>query len=163
MAGATEKQLVRQVEYLKAENEILRSKLPKRITVTVGGLLKHFCQQAAGKDRHRDRSFLKLAGRGPYAPLTIHACCHVFRLPFTSCVARDFHWYLVRQRKRRESGIPTGLKRGSNENQTLSKSPVLKSMVVFRHDSYNRHKLACVIVASPIHCNIGIPTCVARS
>lgn len=34
LAGATEKQLVREVEYLKAENEILRSKLPKQITVT---------------------------------------------------------------------------------------------------------------------------------
>ncbi len=34
LAGATEKQLVRQVEYLKAENEILRSKLPNQITVT---------------------------------------------------------------------------------------------------------------------------------
>ncbi|MEX2214186.1 MAG: hypothetical protein WD768_08665 [Phycisphaeraceae bacterium] len=34
LAGATEKQLVRQVEYLKAENQILRDKLPKRMTVT---------------------------------------------------------------------------------------------------------------------------------
>jgi hypothetical protein len=33
MAGATEMQLVHQVEYLKAENQILRSKLPKRIIV----------------------------------------------------------------------------------------------------------------------------------
>lgn len=54
LAGATEKQLVRQVEYLKAENDILRSKLPKRIAVTgaererlvklgtaVGSALKH--------------------------------------------------------------------------------------------------------------------------
>src|SRR5512147_2748507 len=34
IAGATEKELARQVKYLKVENEILRSKLPKRITVT---------------------------------------------------------------------------------------------------------------------------------
>lgn len=32
--GGTEMQLVRQVEYLKAENQILRSKFSKRITVT---------------------------------------------------------------------------------------------------------------------------------
>ncbi|MBS0207961.1 MAG: DDE-type integrase/transposase/recombinase [Planctomycetes bacterium] len=34
IAGATQKELARQVKYLKVENEILRSKLPKRITVT---------------------------------------------------------------------------------------------------------------------------------
>ncbi len=34
MAGATEKELARQVKYLKVENEVLRSKLPKRITIT---------------------------------------------------------------------------------------------------------------------------------
>lgn len=34
VAGATEKELVHVVEYLKAENRILRSKLPKRINVT---------------------------------------------------------------------------------------------------------------------------------
>lgn len=34
IAGATEKELARQVKYLKVENEILRSKLPKRITIT---------------------------------------------------------------------------------------------------------------------------------
>lgn len=34
VARATEKELVRYVEYLKAENRILRSKLPKRIEVT---------------------------------------------------------------------------------------------------------------------------------
>lgn len=40
IAGATEKELARQVKYLKVENEILRSKLPKRITITA-------------KERHR--------------------------------------------------------------------------------------------------------------
>lgn len=35
IAGATQKELARQVKYLKVENEILRSKLPKRITLTV--------------------------------------------------------------------------------------------------------------------------------
>jgi len=34
LAGCTEKELARQVQYLKEENRILRSKLPKRITVT---------------------------------------------------------------------------------------------------------------------------------
>ena len=34
IAGATQKELARQVKYLKVENEILRSKLPKRITIT---------------------------------------------------------------------------------------------------------------------------------
>ena len=34
IAGATQKELARQVKYLKVENEILRSKLPKRIVVT---------------------------------------------------------------------------------------------------------------------------------
>ena len=34
LACVTKPELARQVQYLKAENEILRSKLPKRITVT---------------------------------------------------------------------------------------------------------------------------------
>lgn len=34
IARATEKELVLYLEYLKAENRILRSKLPKRIEVT---------------------------------------------------------------------------------------------------------------------------------
>lgn len=34
LAGCTEKELARQVQYLKEENKILRSKLPRRITVT---------------------------------------------------------------------------------------------------------------------------------
>jgi len=34
MAGATQRELARQVRYLKVENEVLRSKLPARITVT---------------------------------------------------------------------------------------------------------------------------------
>jgi putative transposase len=34
LAGATDKALARQVQYLKVENGILRAKLPKRITVT---------------------------------------------------------------------------------------------------------------------------------
>jgi putative transposase len=34
IAGATQQELARQVRYLKVENEILRSKLPKRVTVT---------------------------------------------------------------------------------------------------------------------------------
>ena len=34
VAKATDRELAKYVEYLKAENKILRSKLPKRITVT---------------------------------------------------------------------------------------------------------------------------------
>jgi putative transposase len=34
VARATEKDLVQMIEYLKAENRILRNKLPKRIEVT---------------------------------------------------------------------------------------------------------------------------------
>lgn len=34
IAGSTQKELARQIRYLKIENEILRSKLPKRVTVT---------------------------------------------------------------------------------------------------------------------------------
>lgn len=34
IAGAAQKDLARQVRYLKVENEILRSKLPARITIT---------------------------------------------------------------------------------------------------------------------------------
>jgi len=34
LAGATDRELVRQVEYLKTENRILRGRLPKRIAVT---------------------------------------------------------------------------------------------------------------------------------
>lgn len=51
IAGATQKELARQVKYLKVENEILRSKLPKRITVTA-------------KERNRLVRFAKGVGRG---------------------------------------------------------------------------------------------------
>ena len=34
LARATDRELARQVQYLKAENEILRSKLPARVSVT---------------------------------------------------------------------------------------------------------------------------------
>jgi putative transposase len=34
IAGATQKELARQVQYLKVENQILRSKLPARVVVT---------------------------------------------------------------------------------------------------------------------------------
>ncbi len=34
IAGATQKELARQVQYLKVENQILRSRMPKRIIVT---------------------------------------------------------------------------------------------------------------------------------
>ena len=34
IASSTDKELARQVSYLKAENQILRSRLPKRLTLT---------------------------------------------------------------------------------------------------------------------------------
>ena len=34
IAGSTQRELARQVRYLKVENEVLRSKLPARSTVT---------------------------------------------------------------------------------------------------------------------------------
>ena len=34
IAGSTQKELASQIRYLKIENEVLRSKLPKRISVT---------------------------------------------------------------------------------------------------------------------------------
>ncbi len=40
LAAASDRDLICQIEYLKAENEILRSKLPKRITVTRGERLR---------------------------------------------------------------------------------------------------------------------------
>ena len=51
IAGATQKELARQVKYLKVENEILRSKLPKRITVTLKerNRLVKFAQKMGGK------------------------------------------------------------------------------------------------------------------
>lgn len=67
LAGLGKSELARQVQYLKAENEILRAKLPKRVdncplTASVegapaegeilcrerlGGLLRHYYRQAA--------------------------------------------------------------------------------------------------------------------
>ncbi len=35
IAGSTQKELARQIKYLKVENEILRAKLPDRITTTL--------------------------------------------------------------------------------------------------------------------------------
>jgi len=51
IAGATQKELARQVKYLKVENEILRSKLPKRITITPKEKhrLVRFAQKLGGK------------------------------------------------------------------------------------------------------------------
>ncbi|MCU0880794.1 MAG: hypothetical protein MUF06_23745, partial [Pirellulaceae bacterium] len=51
IAGATQKELARQIKFLKVENQILRSKLPKRITITP-------------KERHRLVKFAqKLGGK----------------------------------------------------------------------------------------------------
>jgi len=40
IARATHDELARQVQYFRVENEILRSKLPKRITVTPAGRMR---------------------------------------------------------------------------------------------------------------------------
>lgn len=40
IAGSTQREIARQVRYLKIENEILRSKLPARITVTLNERLR---------------------------------------------------------------------------------------------------------------------------
>jgi hypothetical protein len=51
IGGATQKELARQVKYLKVENQILRSRLPKRITVTLKerNRLVKFAQKLGGK------------------------------------------------------------------------------------------------------------------
>jgi putative transposase len=51
IAGATQKELARQVKYLKVENQILRSKLPKRIVVTAQERVRlvKFAQKLGGK------------------------------------------------------------------------------------------------------------------
>ena len=51
IAGATQKELARQVKYLKVENQILRSRLPKRIMVTPKERVRliKFAQKLAGK------------------------------------------------------------------------------------------------------------------
>src|SRR5688572_24955519 len=58
IAGATQKELARQVKYLKVENEILRSKLPKRITVTP-------------KEKHRLVRFAQKLGKAIHHLTTI--------------------------------------------------------------------------------------------
>jgi hypothetical protein len=60
IAGATQEELATQVRYLKTENQVLRSKLPKRVAVNekertklikfssqLGGVLKHYYRKAA--------------------------------------------------------------------------------------------------------------------
>ena len=51
IAGATQKELARQVKYLKVENQILRSRLPKRIMVTAKERVRlvRFAQKLGGK------------------------------------------------------------------------------------------------------------------
>ena len=58
IAGSTQRELARQVRYLKVENEILRSKLPARITVTP-------------KERQRLMKFGSTLGRALHRLVTI--------------------------------------------------------------------------------------------
>ena len=49
IAGATQKELARQIKYLKVENEILRRRLPSRVLVTMkerAQLVKFACKLA---------------------------------------------------------------------------------------------------------------------
>ncbi len=45
IAGSTSKELARQVSYLKAENQILRSRLPDRLSLTHPTFLDHAWDQ----------------------------------------------------------------------------------------------------------------------
>jgi putative transposase len=58
IAGATQKELARQVKYLKIENDILRAKLPARITIT-------------RKERQRLLKFGRKLGKALHAIVTI--------------------------------------------------------------------------------------------
>ena len=58
LAAATDREMARQVEYLKVENAILRNKLPKRITVT-------------SKERQRLVKYGKLVGAAIRSLITI--------------------------------------------------------------------------------------------
>jgi putative transposase len=58
IAGSIQKELARQIKYLKVENEILRSKLPGRVTVTA-------------KERHRLVRFARKLGRALHRLTTI--------------------------------------------------------------------------------------------
>jgi len=60
IAGATQRELARQIRYLKVENEVLRSKLPARITITP-------------KERQRLLKFGAKLGRGIQRLVTIVA------------------------------------------------------------------------------------------
>ena len=56
IAGSTQKELASQIRYLKIENEILRSKLPKRVPVTEQGT------EQAGQVRLEARQGARRAG-----------------------------------------------------------------------------------------------------
>lgn len=58
IAGSTQKELARQIKYLKVENEVLRSKLPARITVTA-------------KERQRLAKFAQNLGKAIHQLATI--------------------------------------------------------------------------------------------
>jgi putative transposase len=98
IAGATQKELARQVKYLKVENEILRSKLPKRITVTP-------------KEKNRLVRFaLKLGGK-------------VLR-QLTTIVAPDTLLGWIRADKK--SGKKTPVKRGRRRTPEQIRQVILK-------------------------------------
>ena len=63
LAHASQRELARQIQYLKTENRVLRAKLPKRISVTPqerSRLLKFGAPVGAA-----DRGFLDLRPLGP--------------------------------------------------------------------------------------------------
>lgn len=109
IAGATQKELARQVKYLKVENEILRSKLPKRIMVTP-------------KEKNRLVRFaLKLGGK-------------VLR-QLTTIVAPDTLLGWIRADKK--SGKKTPVKRGRRRTPEQIRQLVLK-LAKENHWGYTR-------------------------
>jgi len=70
-AGATQKELARQIKFLKVENEILRSPLPNRITVTP-------------KERHRFVRFAQKLVDDEIVPLGEVRCKQRLGGPFKS-------------------------------------------------------------------------------
>jgi putative transposase len=66
IAGATHNELARQIKYLKVENQILRGKLPGRITITP-------------QERHRLVKFAQKLGRSLHQLVTIVKPCTLLR------------------------------------------------------------------------------------
>ena len=97
IAGATQKELARQIKYLKVENPILRSKLPVRITITA-------------QERHRLVKFAQKLGRALHQLATI--------------VKPDTLLRWIREEKKHGKRIP--LKRGRRRTPEQIRRLILK-------------------------------------